>query len=158
MAFYREPLAHHRGLVYLTTWVHGCTSLTLLQIIYSSDETILKQNLQRLGDMDHRQYLYRERICQLCGLEPQAEEPYICKSPIYYEISGRHHRLFKEGFWPFSKVMNYNHQKFLGLFLLEIKRCKEHFLPNRHMSPVELIGNMVFSIKHYKNDRQNSLN
>ena len=38
------------------------------------------------------------------------------------------HRLFKQGFGPLSKVMDYEDQRCLGLLLLELKRHREKLL------------------------------
>lgn len=54
------------------------------------------------------------RICQLCHIEPETELHYICHCPVYYEIRGRFHCLFREGFGPFSRVMRYQDQRCLG--------------------------------------------
>ncbi len=60
------------------------------------------------------------RICHLCRIEPETELHYTCHCPVYYEIRGRFHCLFREGFGPFSRVMRYEDQRCLGLFLLEL--------------------------------------
>ena len=68
------------------------------------------------------------RICQLCHLEPETELHYICHCPVYYEIRGRFHCLFKEGFGPLSRITRYQDQRCLELFLLELCRHKERLL------------------------------
>ena len=68
------------------------------------------------------------RICQLCHLEPETELHYICHCSAYYEIRGRYHCLFREGFGPLSRVMRYEDQRCLGLFLLELRRHRESVL------------------------------
>ena len=73
-----------------------------------------------------------ERICQLCRIEPETEEHHVCCCPVYYEIRGRFHCLFREGFGPLSRVMNYIDQRCLGLFLLEIRRLREGLLKKSH--------------------------
>lgn len=62
------------------------------------------------------------RICRICHLEPETELHYICHCTVYYEIRGRFHCLFKEGFGPLSRVMSYEDQRCLGLYLLELHR------------------------------------
>ena len=52
-----------------------------------------------------------ERICQLCKLEPRIEYHFICRCLVYYEIRGRFHCLFREGFGPLSRVMRYENQR-----------------------------------------------
>ena len=41
---------------------------------------------------------------------------------VLYGIRGRYHCLFKQGFGPLHKLMEYEDQRCLGLFLLELKR------------------------------------
>ena len=62
------------------------------------------------------------RICRLCHTEPETELHYMCHCTVYYEIRGRFHCLFREGFGPFSRVMSYQDQRCLGLYLLELHR------------------------------------
>lgn len=69
-----------------------------------------------------------KRICRICHYEPETEEHHICRCTAFYEIRGRFHCLFKEGFGPLSKVMEYCDQRCLGLFLVEIKKYREDFL------------------------------
>ena len=49
---------------------------------------------------------------------------------FFYEIRGRYYCLFQQGFGPLCKVMKYEDQQCLGLFLLELKRHKEKLLKN----------------------------
>ena len=63
-----------------------------------------------------------ERICQLCELEPETKEHYICRCLVYDEIRGRYLCLVREDFGPVARVMNYEDQRCLGLFLEEL--CK----------------------------------
>ena len=82
------------------------------------------------------------RICQLCHIEPETELQHICHCPVYYEIRGRFHCLFREGFGPLFKVMRYEDQRCLGLFLLEMRRHREDLLRrpvNRRHSQREII-------------------
>ena len=53
---------------------------------------------------------------------------HICRCLVYYEIRGRFHCLFRDGFGPLTKVMNYTDQRCLGLFLLELGRHRESLL------------------------------
>ena len=71
-----------------------------------------------------------ERICQLCHQGVESEEHYVCHCSVFYEIRGRYHCLFKQGFGPLRKVMEYEDQQRLGLFLLELKRHREKLLKN----------------------------
>ena len=68
------------------------------------------------------------RICQLCHIEPKTELHHICHCPIYYEIRSCFHCLFTEGFGPLARVMRYQDQRCLGLFLLELRRHREGLL------------------------------
>ena len=63
-----------------------------------------------------------ERICQLCHQGVESEEHYVCHCSVFYEIRGRYHCLFKQGFGPLRKVMEYEDQWCLELFLLELNR------------------------------------
>ena len=71
------------------------------------------------------------RICRLCHTEPETELHYICHCTVYYEIRGRFHCLFREGFGPLDRVMRYEDQRCLGLYLLEIHRYRDSLL-RRH--------------------------
>ncbi|MCO5597596.1 hypothetical protein L7F22_051675 [Adiantum nelumboides] len=55
-----------------------------------------------------------DRLCKLCGTEPETELHYICHCTVYYEIRGRFHCLFKEGFGPLDRVMKYEDQRIRG--------------------------------------------
>ena len=57
--------------------------------------------------------------------EPETELHYICHCTVYYEIRGRFHCLFREGFGPLSRVMSYEDQ---GLYLLELHRYRDTLL------------------------------
>ena len=69
-----------------------------------------------------------DRLCKLCGIEPETELHYVCHCTVYYEIRGRFHCLFKEGFGPLDRVMKYKDQRCLGLYLLEIHRHRNTLL------------------------------
>ena len=73
-----------------------------------------------------------ERICQICWHEPETEEHYISRCSAYYEIRGCFHCLFREGFGPLARVMEYYDQRCLGLYLLEIHRLRETLLRGAH--------------------------
>ena len=75
-----------------------------------------------------------ERICQLCHQGVESEEHYVCHCSVFYEIRGRHHCLFKQGFGPLHKVMEYEDQWSLGLFLLELKRHREKLLKDYNIA------------------------
>ena len=68
------------------------------------------------------------RICQLCHTEPETELHYVCHCTVYYEIRGRFHCLFRDGFDSLDRVMRYQDQRCLGLFLLEIQRHRDSLL------------------------------
>ena len=56
-----------------------------------------------------------ERICQLRHQGVESEEHYACHCRVFYEIRGRYHCVFKQGFGPLCKVMEYEYQQCLGL-------------------------------------------
>mgnify|MGYP006905971721 CR=1 FL=1 len=62
-----------------------------------------------------------ETICQLCHQAMEFEEDYVCHCVVFYKIRGRHHCRFKHGFNQ-RKLMEYDDQRWLGLFLVELKR------------------------------------
>ena len=70
----------------------------------------------------------KDRICQLCCIEPETEFHHLCRCRVYYEIRGRFHCLFKEGFGPLARVMKFEDQRCLGLFLLELRKHRENLL------------------------------
>ena len=51
---------------------------------------------------------------------------------IFYEIKGRDHRLFNQGFDLVCKVMEFENQQCLGLFMLELNRHSEKLLRTIH--------------------------
>ena len=77
-----------------------------------------------------RGILAKDGIRQLCHREPETELHFICHCPVYYEIRGRYHCLFRDGFGPLSKVMSFQDQRCLGLYLLEIHKYRESMLKN----------------------------
>ena len=68
------------------------------------------------------------RTCPLCHRELETKLHYICHCSAYYEIRGRFHYFFREGFGPFSRVMRYEDQRCLGLFLIELCRHRESLM------------------------------
>ena len=58
----------------------------------------------------------------------ESEEHYVCHCSVFYEIRGRYHCLFKQGFGPLCKVIEYEDEWCLGIFLLELKRHREKLL------------------------------
>lgn len=69
-----------------------------------------------------------QRLCRLCHTEVESEEHYVCRCPVYYEIRGRYHCLFRDGFGPLRSVMDYQDQRCLGYFLMELRRHRESLL------------------------------
>ena len=51
---------------------------------------------------------------------------------MYLSNRGRYHCLFKQGFGPLRKVMEYEDQRRLRLFLLELKRHREKLLKDNN--------------------------
>ena len=96
-------------------------------------------------------------MCQLCKIEPQTEMHHICCCPVYYEIRGQFHCLFREGFGPLTRVMNYTDQKCLGLFLLEIRRFRDGLLkkPHHKGNTQKEITNF-FNVQPHLSDKENS--
>ena len=99
----------------------------------------------------------KDRICQLCRIEPKTELHHICLCPLYYEIRGRFHCLFSEGLGPLTKVMNYIDQRCLGLFLLGIHRHRENLLrrPNNEGNSQREITSF-FRVQIQSSDKQDS--
>ena len=56
-------------------------------------------------------------INAMCHQGVKYEEHYVCHYIIFYEIRGRYHCLFKQGFGPLHKVMEYDEPTLLGAFL-----------------------------------------
>ena len=54
----------------------------------------------------------------------------ICHCSVSYKIRGRYHCLFKQGLGPLWKVIEYDDQRCLGLFLLVLKRHRQKLLKN----------------------------
>ena len=52
----------------------------------------------------------------------------------FHEIRGRYHCLFKQGFGPLRKVIEYEDQQCLGLFLLELKGYREELLKDNNIA------------------------
>ena len=75
-------------------------------------------------------YIYpiEERICQLYHQGVESKESYVCQCRVFYEIRGIYCCLFKQGFGPLNKVMEYEGQRCPGHFLLELKRHREKLL------------------------------
>ena len=69
-----------------------------------------------------------ERICWLCHQGVESKEQYVYHCSVFYENRGRYHCLFKQGFGPQHKVMEYEDQRCLGSFLLELKRHRGKLL------------------------------
>eukprot|EP00249_Psilotum_nudum_P001957 c14736_g1_i1 orf=2-418(-) len=64
-------------------------------------------------------------ICQLC------EKHYVCQCTVYYDIRGRYHCLFREGFGPLRRIMQYEDQRCLGSFLSELRRRRAAIMRER---------------------------
>ncbi|KAH9303687.1 hypothetical protein KI387_008091, partial [Taxus chinensis] len=90
----------------------------------------------RLRVEDH-QLDRSERICQLCSLqEVETEEHFIFRCPIYYEIRGRFHCLFREH-PSFAAFFRYCDQRCLALYLQEALKLRNETLqsPPRQAPP-----------------------
>ena len=64
----------------------------------------------------------------MCHWRMELEEPLWSTICYVYEVRGRYYCLFDRGFGSLHKVMEYEDQWCLGLFLLELKRHKEKLL------------------------------
>ena len=58
----------------------------------------------------------------------ETEFHHLCRCLVYYEIRGRFHCLLQAGFGPLIRGMNYEDQRCLGLFLLELRKHRENVL------------------------------
>ncbi|KAH7446947.1 hypothetical protein KP509_01G083500 [Ceratopteris richardii] len=127
MAFYREHLLHLTtdGFVtrpsYMDTHLSHALRCAIRQLRTSSHQLEIETGRFRWVPAD-------SRICRLCHLEPETELHYICHWTVYYEIRGRFHCLFREGFGPLSRVMSFEDQRCLGLYLLEVHRHRDNLL------------------------------
>ncbi|MCO5607117.1 hypothetical protein L7F22_061309 [Adiantum nelumboides] len=105
MAFYREHLLHLTGdgfvirPSYMATHMSHGLRCAIGQIRTSSHQLEIETGRFRGIPAD-------SRICRLCHMEPETELHYICHCTVYYEIRGRFHCLFREGFGPFSRVIS----------------------------------------------------
>jgi hypothetical protein len=90
-------------------------------------------------ETDH-QTIRAERICQLCHLhEVETEEHFIFRCPIYYEIRGRFHCLFR-GIQTLSSFFRYSDQRCLSLYMQEALRLRGHILqPPPRPNPTQQI-------------------
>ena len=88
---------------------------------------IRRYGLERLPLEDH--------TYQLWHLEPEIEEHYICRCPKHYEIRGRFHCLFREGFGPLGTIMASTSLRCLGLFL---RSQRFRRTPTRLLTPEDI--------------------
>ena len=65
------------------------------------------------------------------------DEHYMCHFIVHFEIRGHFDYLFREGFEPLSRVMDFYDQRCLGLFLLEIRRLREPLMRSRGSAHTE---------------------
>lgn len=127
MAFYKEHLLQLSGdgfvirPSYMDTHLSHSLRCAIGQIRTSSHHLEIETGR-------FRGILAEDRMCKLCGTEPETELHYICHCTVYYEIRGRFHCLFREGFGPLDRVMKYEDQRCLGLYLLELQRHRDSLL------------------------------
>ena len=130
MAFYREHLLQLTEDGFLTRPAYMDTHLShglrcaIGQVRTSSHQLEIERGRFRGIPTE-------DRLCQLCQREPETEFHYICRCTAYYEIRGRFHCLFREGFGPLSRVMRFYDQRCLGLYLMEIQRHRAGLLRER---------------------------
>ena len=62
-------------------------------------------------------------------------EHYVCHCGVFYKIRGSYHCLFKQGFGPICKVMEYEDHRCLGLILLECQKHREKLLKDFYRCP-----------------------
>jgi hypothetical protein len=87
-----------------------------------------------------------DRICQMCHLqEPETEMHLIFRCPIYYEIRGRYHCLFRDSGGSLSTFFRYQDQRCLALFIREIFSHRSQFL---HAMPCLGMTKMITSYFH----------
>jgi hypothetical protein len=81
-----------------------------------------------------------DRICQLCQLqEVETEEHFIFRCPIYYEIRGQFHCLFR-GAQTLTGFFSYPDQRCLALYIQEALRFRAHTLqPPTRPDPIRRI-------------------
>lgn len=96
-----------------------------------------------------------ERICPLCDREPETEEHYICRCTVYYDIRGRYHCLFQEGFGPLRRIMQFEDQRCLGFFLLELQRRRATILWSRR--PPQLGSHRQRAVTDFFTDTRQSM-
>jgi hypothetical protein len=69
-----------------------------------------------------------DKICQLCHLhEVKTEEHFLFRCPIYYDIKGRFHCLFR-GIQTLSGFFRYSDQRCLTLYMQEDLSLRAHIL------------------------------
>jgi hypothetical protein len=70
-----------------------------------------------------------DRICQMCHLqEPETEMHLIFRCPLYYEIRGHYHCLYRDSGGSLSTFFLYQDQRCLALFIREIFSHRSQFL------------------------------
>lgn len=130
MAYYQNHFMHISPDGFISRPAYMDTHLSLE--IRSAIGQIRTSSHQLRIETGRYTYIAREdRICELCHQEVESEEHYICRCTVHYEIRGRYHCLFREGFGPLRRVMEFEDQRCLGLFLLEIRRHREDLLKSR---------------------------
>ena len=127
MAFYREHLLDLREDGFVTRPMYMDTHLSHgLQCVIGQMHTSSHQLEMEI--VRFRGVRAEAKIYLLCRIEAQTELHHICHCLVYYEIRGCFHCLFREGFGPLARVMRYEDQRCLGLFLLELRRHRESLM------------------------------
>ena len=95
-----------------------------------------------------------DRIRQMCHLqEPKTEVHLIFRCPIYYEIEGCFHCLYRESRSSLSTFFRYQDQRCLALFIREIFCHRSQFL---HATPRSWMTRTIKSYFHANpSDRSN---
>lgn len=70
-----------------------------------------------------------QRICHLCSIEEaDSEEHFIFRCLVYYKIRERYHCLFYYGFDQLRRVMSYDDQRCVALFVFEAHSLRNRFM------------------------------
>lgn len=137
MATYRDHFLRisDDGLItspgYTGTHLSHSLRISLGQLRVSSHRLDIEAGRMRRIGRGHR-HARETRICPCCTMgEVETEEHFICRCPLYYEIRGRFHCLFRDGFAPLSRVIDYEDQHCLALFVREATRHRDRYLRER---------------------------
>ena len=90
--------------------------MTLIYTSSSLSSHCLAVEMLRRDDIPRHQ-----RLCQFCDLgEVEDETHFLLRCPVYYEIRGRYHCLYRDGPHTLRSFMAYPDPRCLGLLLREM--------------------------------------